>query len=121
MIDKNLTYAIVGASNNPDKYGHKVMQDLIDGGYKVIPINPNNEEILNKKAYATISEVLEDVDVIIMIVPPKISLQVLLQIKEKGINKVWFQPGSEDETVIKYCQDNGIEYIIGACIMIKRK
>lgn len=121
MIDKNFTYAIIGASNNPEKYGHKVVQDLLDGGYKVIPINPKDGEILGEKAYATIGEVSEKVDVAIMIVPPEIGLQVLPQIKERGINKVWFQPGSESEAEIKYCQDNGIEYIAGACIMIKRK
>ncbi len=121
MIDKNFTYAIIGASNNPEKYGHKVMQDLLDGGYQVIPINPKDGEILGEKVYATIGEVSEKVDVAIMIVPPEIGLRVLPQIKEKGINKVWFQPGSESEAGIKYCQDNGVEYIAGACIMIKRK
>lgn len=121
MIDKNFTYAIIGASNNPEKYGHKVMQDLLAGGYQVIPINPKDGEIFGEKAYATISEVSDKIDVVIMIVPPEIGLQILPQIKEKGINKIWFQPGSENEAEIKYCQDNGIEYIAGACIMIKRK
>lgn len=121
MIDKNFIYAIIGASNNSEKYGHKVMQDLLNGGYRVIPINPKDGEILGQKSYATIKEVPEKIDVAIMIVPPEIGLQVLPQIKEKGINKVWFQPGSESEEEIKYCKDKGIEYLAGACIMIKRK
>lgn len=121
MIDKKFIYAIIGASNNPEKYGHKVMRDLLDGGYEVIPINPKDGEILGQKAYATIAEVPEKVDVAIMIVPSEIGLQVLPQIKEKGINKVWFQPGSESEEQIAYCKENNIQYIAGACIMIKRK
>ena len=121
MIDKNFTYAIIGASNNPEKYGHKVMQGLLDGGYKVIPINPQDGEILGQKAYATITEAPEKIDVAIMIVPPEIGLQVLPQIKDKGINKVWFQPGSESEEQIAYCKENNIQYVVGACIMIKRK
>lgn len=121
MIDKNFIYAIIGASNNPEKYGHKVMQDLLDGGHRAIPINPKDGEILGQKAYATISEVSEKIDVAIMIVPPEIGLQVLPQIKEKGIKKVWFQPGSESEEQLAYCKENDIQYIADACIMIKRK
>jgi predicted CoA-binding protein len=121
MIDKNFIYAIIGASNNPEKYGYKVMQDLISGGYRVIPINPKGGEILGKRVYATIAESPEKIDVAIMIVPPEIGSKVLPQIKEVGINKVWFQPGSESEEQIAYCKENNIQYIAGACIMIKRK
>lgn len=46
MIDKNFIYAVVGASNNEEKYGYKVFKDLLDAGYKVLPINPSEKEIL---------------------------------------------------------------------------
>jgi len=121
MIDKNFTYAIIGASTDTSKYGFKVLKDFLEGGYKVIPINPKGGEILGLKVAKNLSEVVENIDVVIMVVPPEIGLQVLKKVKEKGINKVWLQPGSESEEEIKYCKDNSIQYVANACIMIKRK
>jgi predicted CoA-binding protein len=49
LIDKSFTYALIGASNNQEKFGHKVLKDLLDKGFCVVPINPHEEEILGKK------------------------------------------------------------------------
>ena len=65
MINKNFLYAVVGASNNEEKYGHKVFKDLLDAGYKVVPINPSEQEILGEKVYPTLSEVRKNIDVVI--------------------------------------------------------
>jgi hypothetical protein len=46
MINKKFLYAVIGTSNNQEKYGFKVFKDLLDGGYKVIPINPSEKEVL---------------------------------------------------------------------------
>jgi predicted CoA-binding protein len=46
MINKNFLYAVVGTSNNKEKYGYKVFKDLLNAGYKVLPINPNEKGIL---------------------------------------------------------------------------
>lgn len=121
MINKNYNYAVIGASANPEKYGFKVLKDLLDGGYKVIPINPKGGEILGIKVFTNIDEVTEKIDVAIMIVPPEIGLKILPQLKEQGINKVWFQPGSENEAIMNYCKENKMECVTNACIMIRRK
>jgi uncharacterized protein len=121
MINKNYNYAVIGASTNPEKYGFKVLKDLLDGGYKVIPINPKGGEILGIKVFTNIDEVTEKIDVAIMIVPPEIGLKILPQLKEQSIDKVWFQPGSENEAMINYCKENEVECVTNACIMIRRK
>lgn len=46
MIDKKLHYGVIGASNDEEKYGHKVFRDLLENGYHVTPINPNEKNIL---------------------------------------------------------------------------
>ena len=120
MIDKALTYAVVGASNNPDKYGHKVLKDLSDAGYKAVPINPHEDEILKLKAYKNLSEVPYKIDVTIFVVPPKITEEVLKEVKKLNIKKVWMQPGSESKQAIDFCKQNNIKYTANACIMIER-
>lgn len=119
MIDPKLTYAVIWASNNTDKYGHKVFKDLIEKWFNVVAINPNEEKILWRSVYPTLSKYKWKIDVAIFVLSPKFSLPVLEEIKVLWIKKVWFQPGAESDKAIKFCKKNDIEYIINACIMIQ--
>ncbi|MEA2056428.1 MAG: CoA-binding protein [Patescibacteria group bacterium] len=116
-IDQLLTYAVVGASTNPDKYGHKVLSSLLDSGCKVTPINPNADKILGQAVYPNLLSCPDKIDLVIFVVPPKITLQILQEVKDLGISKVWMQPGSESKEAIKFCQDSDIEFVANACIM----
>ncbi|HRU50464.1 MAG TPA: CoA-binding protein, partial [Candidatus Absconditabacterales bacterium] len=118
MIDSKLTYAVIGASNNIEKYGYKVFKDFIDKGFNTIAINPNETEILGEICYSKLSDYDGKIDVAIFVLSPKFSLPVLEEIKELGIKKVWFQPGAESDEAIEFCIRNGIEYVANACIMI---
>lgn len=121
FINENNKYAVIGVSKNPEKYGHKVFKDLIGAGWDVYPVNPNETEILGHKVFPKVSEINDKIDVVIFVVPPKVTLDVLKEIKEIGINNVWLQPGSESLEAIQYCKDNAINCIHDACIMIERK
>lgn len=120
LIDKKFRYAIVGASNDPQKYGHIVLKDLLKSGYDAIPVNPKGENILGLKTYRNLSEVPGKIDVVIFLVPPEITEKVLLEVKRIEIKKVWMQPGSESDEAIKFCEKNKIEFIFGSCIMIDK-
>lgn len=121
MINKKFLYAVIGASNNTQKYGYKVFKDLLDARYKVIPINPKEKEILGEKVYANISEVKEKIDVVIFITPPIVTEKVLEEVKMSEITQVRMQPWAESDTAINFCKNNWIECIHNSCIMIHKK
>ncbi|MCX6822982.1 MAG: CoA-binding protein [candidate division SR1 bacterium] len=121
MIDKNLTYAVVGASNDENKYGHKVFLDLLQNGFHVIAINPNEKEILGEKVYATLTDFGKEIDVVIFVVPPKVTEMVLEEVLQLKIFQVRMQPGSESEDAISFCKENNITCTHDACIMIQRQ
>lgn len=127
FINKAYTYAIVGASNNPEKYGHRILKDLNGAGYKVIPVNLNESEILGIKAFPNLKELFSENEinknefVVDFVIPPQAVIEVLNEVKELGLKKVWLQPGCESDEAINFCKDNGIECIHGACIMIERR
>ncbi len=121
MIDKDLTYAVVWASNDGNKYGHKVFLDLLGNGYHVIPINPNEKEILWQKVYATLSEYDKKIDVVIFVVPPKVTETVLEEVLQLKIPEVRMQPWSENKSAINFCEKHNIKCTHDACIMIQRK
>ena len=120
FFNKNFTYAVVGASNNKTKYGFQVLKDLKDAGFKVIPINPHESAILDLKCYPSLSLVPEKIDVVITVVKPYVTENIVKECARLGINNVWMQPGSESKTAIKFCEDHKIRVIYNTCIMVKR-
>lgn len=120
MINKKYTYAVIGASNNQQKYGYKVFEDLIKSGYKVIPINLKERKILGVGVINSILDVNIKVDVVIFVVPPPVTEKIIVDVNKKKIKNVWFQPGSSNERVLKYCKKNKINYMDNSCIMIQK-
>ena len=121
FIDKKNVIAVVGASRNPEKYGHKVYRDLKEAGYRVYPVNPNASEILGDKCYPNLESLPERPDVVTVVVPPRVTEKIVKACKDLGIWRVWMQPGSESEKAITFCRENGIKVIHGVCIMIQRR
>ncbi len=116
-ISQDKTYAVVGASSNPDKYGYKVFQDLLQSDFRVVPINPNAGKLLGQKVYASLDKCPQQIDVVVFVVPPSITEKVLKQVDALEIKQVWMQPGSESKAAIKYCHDHDISVVANACIM----
>ena len=95
FLDKKNIISIVGASRDPNKYGHQVYIDLKEAGYEVYPVNPNAKEIMGDKCYPDLRSLPVKPDVVNLVVPPKITEDIVKTCKELGITKVWMQPGSE--------------------------
>jgi hypothetical protein len=121
MLDKNDVYVVIGASSKKQKYGYKVLKDLKENNFKVIPVNLKEKEILGLKVYKNILDIERKIDVVIFVVPPLITEKILPNIKKLKISKVWMQPGSESQKAINYCRKNKINCVYNTCIMIKNK
>ncbi len=121
FLNKENIFAVVGASKNPEKYGHQVYRDLRSAGYEVYPVNPNAEQVLGDRCYPNLKELPRTPHVVDIVVPPKITEEIVRICKELGITKVWMQPGSESDTAIRFCEDNGIEVVYGVCVMNERR
>ncbi|RLC38660.1 CoA-binding protein [Candidatus Falkowbacteria bacterium] len=119
MLNKNNVYAVVGATKNKQKYGYKVLKNLKKSGYKMIPINLNEKEILSLKTYGNILDVDRKIDMVIFVVPSIVTEKILQDVKKLKINKVWMQPGSENDKAIQYCKNNNIQCIHNACVIVK--
>lgn len=121
ILERKNVIAVVGASRDPEKYGHRVYGDLKEAGYAVYPVNPNAAEILGDRCYPDLKSLPVKPDVVNVVVPPEVTEEVVKFCKELGITKVWMQPGSESEKAIEYCGANGIDVVYGVCIMVERR
>ncbi|KAB5577969.1 CoA binding domain-containing protein [Coniochaeta sp. 2T2.1] len=104
------SFAVVGASSNPDKYGHKVFAWYTSHSLPVSPINPSTPQIsVSGTNYTTIPSLsaLPDPKTtsVSIITPPKATLAVLKEARELGVPSVWMQPGSFDEEVLKFARE----------------
>ena len=111
--------AVVGVSRNPEKWGYKIFKTLLEKypNIRIYPVNPKADEILGHKAYRSIKELPETPDIVITVVPPRITEVVVRQAAEIGVRYVWMQPGSESEEAIKVAEDSGIIVFHNICIV----
>jgi predicted CoA-binding protein len=122
LLDEgNPVIAIVGATDNPAKYGNRIYRDLKGKGYRVYPVNPTRDTIDGDPAYADLADLPETPDIVNYVVPPPRTLRLLKRAKELGLTRVWVQPGAENADVMAYLNDNGFDYLANACIMVRSR
>lgn len=110
-------WAVVGASENPERYAYKIFKKLKGMGYKVYPVNPNYETVLGEKCYPDLSSLPETPEVVNMVVSPKRGIKVVEEAAKLGIKYIWFQPGTVNEEILQMAEENGIE-AIQACVLV---
>jgi len=113
--------AIVGATENPEKYGNRIYRDLKGKGFRVYPVNPTKDTIDGDTVYADLGDLPETPDIVNFVVPPPRTLRILQRAKELGLMNAWIQPGAEDEDVLDYLADNDFDYLANVCIMVQSR
>jgi len=121
FIDADFVYAIIGATQNKEKYGHKVLVDLKDKGYKVIAVNPKYEEVAEVPCYPDLISLEERPDVVVMVVGEKNAEKVAQNCVDLNLNRIWFQPGSEYPAAVELAEKAGFHIVVGECIMKEAK
>ncbi|HUT68483.1 MAG TPA: CoA-binding protein [Dehalococcoidales bacterium] len=111
-------FAIVGATDNPEKYGNQILNNLKNRNYEVYPVNPRLKTVEGMKCYANLSELPVKVDVVDFVVPPAATEAILKECLELGLDRIWLQPGSESETAIRFCRENNLKVVHDVCVMM---
>lgn len=117
MLDKKI-WAVIGATNNKEKFGYKIWKKLKDYNYEVYPINPKYDDIDGEKCYSSLRELPKTPEVVDLVVPPKVSMKVVDVAKELGIEYLWFQPGTADEEVLDKSEDLGFKIVFHDCVLV---
>lgn len=113
--------AVVGATDNPNKYGSVIYRDLKAKGYHVYPVNPNRDTVDGDIAYRDLRELPETPDIVNIVVPPQRTMRVLELAEELGIKNIWVQPGAEDVAVMERLENGPFQYLANACIMVRAR
>ena len=112
-------FAVVGASQDREKYGNKVLRVYMQNDRDVVPINPSATEIEGLAAYRDLASVPEDIDGVSIITPPAVTERVVEDAIKRGIKHIWMQPGAESATAIQAAEEAGANVIAGGpCILV---
>jgi uncharacterized protein len=116
MLAKKI-WAVVGASENTQKFGYKIAVFLHKKGYKVYGVNPNTKTIKDIPCYPDLASLPEKPDVVNFVVPPPVTAKVVAEGLEQGISNFWVQPGAGDDAVLETLMRAGTETVFNHCVM----
>jgi predicted CoA-binding protein len=115
--------AVVGMSKKEEKAGHFVPKYLIENGYNVIPVNSTVPEVLGRKSYSTISDILDRVDIVDIFRKSEDVLPVVDDAirKKDQIKVIWMQEGIYSEEAEKKAKENGLDVVFNRCMMAEHR
>jgi len=112
-------FAVVGASNDLQKYGAKVFRCYLQHDRDVIPVHPREATIQGHATAPSLRELPHPVDAVSVITPPAVTEQVVEDAIAAGVRFVWMQPGAESDAAIAAARDAGLRVIAGGpCLLV---
>ncbi|AJD03487.1 CoA-binding domain protein [Campylobacter lari CCUG 22395] len=111
--------AIIGLSPNQDKPSHFVSKYLQDLGYKIYPIYPKEDFILNERVYRNLKEIPFEVDTVVMFRKASFANEIFEDLLSKKIKNFWMQLGIINEEIMQKCKKYGINCVQDRCIKIE--
>src|SRR5262249_719890 len=116
LLSAATTIAIVGASSNPARPSNGIMRKLKSAGYRVIPVNPNETEVLGERAYPTLADVHEPIDIVDVFRRPEFTPQIAEDAVNVHAKALWLQSGVTNEEAAARATAGGLTVVMDACI-----
>ncbi|MGE3767257.1 MAG: CoA-binding protein [Kofleriaceae bacterium] len=116
ILVETKTIAMVGASSNAERASHGIMEQLLAAGYHVIPVNPKETEILGQKAYPSLADIPEKVDVVDVFRKSEDTPAIADEAIAIGAKVLWLQLGVTNEDAAARAKAAGLQVVMDACI-----
>jgi predicted CoA-binding protein len=121
ILTKYKTIAVVGLSSNPARPSFGVTEYMQSSGYQIIPVNPNETDVLGEPSYASLEEVPQKLEIVDIFrraeeVPPVVDAAI-----RAGAKVIWMQQGIANETAAEKARAAGLTVVMDACILVEHK
>lgn len=120
ILEAAHTIAVVGMSANPNKAAFAIPAGLQSAGFRVIPVNPTADEILGEKAFATLEDIPEPVDVVEVFRPAQEAPAIARSAVAIGAKALWLQKGIVSGEARAIAEDAGLAYVEDLCMGVER-
>jgi predicted CoA-binding protein len=117
ILEKYKRIAVVGLSSHTWRASYGVSRFMQTVGYEITPVNPNETEVLGQKAYSTLDEVPDPIEIVNIFRRPEFVPEIVDAAIRRGAKVVWMQEGVIHEEAAKRAQAAGIEVVMDLCIL----
>ncbi len=121
ILRESKTIAVVGLSSDPMRPSYGIARALQSYGYKIVPVNPKESEVLGEKAYASLAEIPIPVDLVNVFRRPEQTPTVAREAVAIGASALWLQSGIENEEAEAIAVAAGLDYVSDLCIMVEHR
>ena len=111
--------AVVGATDHHEKFGSIIYRFLKRKGFNVLAVNPSRLTVDGDSCYKTVADLPVRPDLINIVTPPHITLEVLRECLKMNYMSVWIQPGASDQAVVRFLNNHPFAYRVNDCIMME--
>ena len=112
---------VIGMSKHQEKAAHFVPKYLLENGFDIIPVNPNSDEILNKKCYKEINDIKDDIDIVDVFRPSEDVLPFVKDAIKKNPKVIWLQEGIHNEEAENLAREHGIKVVFNRCMLAEHQ
>lgn len=112
------TIAVVGLSDNPERTSYQIAKEMQRAGYKIIPVNPMIDEVLGEKAYASLEDIEEQVDIVNVFRRSEFLPEIAKSTVNIKAPVFWAQQGVVNQEAYDYLKDKDVTVIMDLCIKV---
>ena len=112
---------VIGMSKHQEKAAHFVPKYLSENGFDIIPVNPNSDEILNKKCHKEINDIKDDIDIVDVFRPSEDVLPFVKDAIKKNPKVIWLQEGIHNEEAENLAREHGIDVVFNRCMLAEHQ
>ena len=121
ILTRYKTIAVVGLSSNPSRPSYGVTEYMQSSGYHIIPVNPNETDVLGEPSYARLEDAPQKIEVVDVFrrpedVPPVVDAAIRV-----GAKVIWMQLGIANEAAARKAQAAGLTVVMDACMLVEHK
>ncbi|MBP1950931.1 CoA-binding protein [Virgibacillus litoralis] len=117
-LDSAKNIAVVGLSDNPDRTSYQISSIMQDKGYKIIPVNPTIDNVLGEKAYNSLSDVKEPIDIINVFRRSEFLPAIAEEAAKTDCKVFWAQQGLSSQEAYDYLKERDFMVIMDMCIKV---
>jgi uncharacterized protein len=120
ILTSSHTIAVVGLSGSPIRVSNGVSEYMQNAGYRIIPVNPNESEVLGERSYATLEDVPKSdrpIDIVNVFRRPEFVEEIVESAIKVGAKAVWMQEGVVNEAAAARAREAGLEVVMDKCIL----
>lgn len=118
VLDEAKTIAVVGLSDNPERTSYQVTEAMQKAGYKIIPVNPMVDEVLGEKAYASLTDIEEKIDIINVFRRSEFLPEIATEAIKTDCKVFWAQQGVMNEEAYDILKEHDFTVIMDVCIKV---